>query len=174
LVLVLFLGALAIAGAVVVTGSLGFLKERARLQGYDTNRFAAQALGLKLGVSHPFGVGPGQFELLSPLATHSLYVRALAEQGVLGLLVIAALIISTVVFAVRNVVHGSDTYGISAAALLAAWCGLVVNSFVVDTMHWRHLWLVAALIWAGAMRMPKTRIAPRPAVTIRALRGLPR
>jgi hypothetical protein len=22
----------------------------------------------------------------------------------------------------------------------------------VDTLHWRHLWLVAALIWAGTMR----------------------
>jgi hypothetical protein len=50
------------------------------------------------------------------------------------------------------VIHGSDTYGISAAALLAAWCGLVANSFFVDTLHWRHLWLVAGLIWAGAMR----------------------
>jgi O-antigen ligase len=174
LVIVVFLGAVAIAGAVILTGSLGFLQERARLQGYDTNRFAAQALGLKLGVSHPFGVGPGQFELLSPLATHSLYIRALSEQGILGLLVIAALVIATLVFALRNVVRGCDTYGISAAALLAAWCGLLVNSFVVDTMHWRHLWLVAALIWAGATRMRKTRIPPRPAVTTRALQGLPR
>jgi len=28
---------------------------------------------------------------------------------------------------------------------MAAWCGLVANSFFVDTLHWRHLWLVAAL-----------------------------
>jgi hypothetical protein len=55
-------------------------------------------------------------------------------------------------FAVVSVLRGRDTYGISAAALLAAWCGLVANSFFVDTLHWRHLWLVAALIWAGAMR----------------------
>jgi hypothetical protein len=27
-----------------------------------------------------------------------------------------------------------------------------VNSFVVDTLHWRHLWFVAALIWVGTMR----------------------
>jgi hypothetical protein len=26
-----------------------------------------------------------------------------------------------------------------------------VNSFVVDTLHWRHLWVVAGMIWAGGM-----------------------
>jgi hypothetical protein len=160
LVLVVILGAVALAGAVIVTGSLALLDERAKLQNYDTERFAAQARGLKVGVSHLFGAGPGQFELLSPLATHSLYVRALAEQGILGLLVIAALVAGTMVFGVLNVARGRDTYGISSAALLAAWCGLAANSFFVDTLHWRHLWLVAALIWAGAMRERNTRFRP--------------
>ena len=49
----------------------------------------------------------------------------------------------------RNVALGRDTYGIGSAPLLAAWCGLLANSFVVDTLHWRHLWLLAGLIWAG-------------------------
>lgn len=161
LVMVLIVGALALVGAVILTGSLHFLEERAKFQSYDTERFAAQARGVKLGLSHLFGVGPGQFELLSPLATHSLYVRALAEQGILGLLVIAALVLTTVGFGVLNVVRGRDTYGISSAVLLAAWCGLVANSFFVDTMHWRHLWLVAGLIWAGAARGRTTHVATR-------------
>jgi hypothetical protein len=141
-----------IVGAVVVTGSLGFLKQRAHLQSYDTSRFAAQERGLHVGFEHIFGIGPGQFEAISPVASHSLYVRALSEQGVLGLLVIVILVVGTMSFALASVLRGRDTYGISAAALLAAWCGLVANSFFVDTLHWRHLWLVAALIWAGAMR----------------------
>jgi O-antigen ligase len=152
LVLVVLVGAAAIAGAVVVTGSLGFLEQRARVQSYDTSRFAAQDRGLHVGLDHPFGLGPGQFEVISPVASHSLYIRALSEQGVLGLLAIVILVVGTMVFAVVSVARGRDTYGISAAALLAAWCGLVANSFFVDTLHWRHLWLVAALIWAGAMR----------------------
>ena len=51
-----------------------------------------------------------------------------------------------------NAIAGRDTYGIGSAALLGAWCGLLVNSFVIDTLHWRHLWVVAALIWAGWAR----------------------
>jgi O-antigen ligase len=152
LVLVVLVGAAAIASAVVVTGSLGFLEQRAHLQSYDTSRFAAQERGLHVGLEHPFGLGPGQFEAISPVASHSLYVRALSEQGVLGLLAIIVLVIGTMAFALVSVLRGRDTYGISAAALLAAWCGLVANSFFVDTLHWRHLWLLAALIWAGAMR----------------------
>ena len=33
------------------------------------------------------------------------------------------------------------------AALLAAWCGLLANSAFIDTLHWRHLWIVAGLIY---------------------------
>ncbi len=154
LVLVVLVGGLAIVGAVLGTGELGFLKERAHLQSYDASRFGAQARGISAGFEHPFGIGPGQVEVVSPSheASFSLYVRPLSEQGMLGLLVIIALVVGTIAFGVLNVIHGSDTYGISAAALLAAWCGLVANSFFVDTLHWRHLWLVAALIWAGATR----------------------
>ena len=152
LILVVLVGAGAIASAIVVTGSLGFLEQRARLQSYDTSRFAAQDRGLHVGLEHPFGLGPGQFEVISPVASHSLYIRSLSEQGVLGLLAIIVLVVGTMAFALVSVLRGRDTYGISAAALLAAWCGLVANSFFVDTLHWRHLWLVAALIWAGAMR----------------------
>ena len=65
------------------------------------------------------------------------------------MLLLFGLLVLTLGFAAPNVALGVDTYGIGSAALLAAWCGLLANSFFVDTLHWRHLWLVAALIWAG-------------------------
>jgi O-antigen ligase len=85
------------------------------------------------------------------VSAHSTYVRALAEQGVLGVVAILGLIVVTLILAGRNAVLGRDTYGLGSAALLGAWCGLVANSAFVDTLHWRHFWLVAALIWAGSM-----------------------
>jgi hypothetical protein len=154
LVLAVAAGAAAVVGAVVVTGSLRFLQERAHEQSYDVERFASQARGVSEGLSHVFGIGPGQFNVISPEATFSLYIRALAEQGVLGLLVMGGLVLATLVFGALNALRGRDTYGISAAALFAAWCGLIANSFFVDTVHWRHLWLLAALIWAGATHKP--------------------
>jgi O-antigen ligase len=151
LVLVTFAAAAAVA-TIAVTGSLGFLQERASLQSYDVQRFGAQRTGVELAERYPFGIGPGQFDVVSPVSTHSMYVRVLAEQGVLGLFTVLALVLATLVFAARNAVLGRDTYGIGSAALLGIWVGIVVNSFVVDTLHWRHLWVVAAMVWAGAMR----------------------
>jgi len=147
---------LATGGAVLVllsvTGAIGFLEHRAQLQGYDTQRFAAQSFGWKLGWAHPVGIGPGQFHAYFPVDPHSTFVRVFSEQGPFGLMVWITLLFATLVFALRNAVLGRDTYGIGSAALLGAWCGLIFNSTVVDTLHWRHLWVVAALIWAGTMR----------------------
>lgn len=145
------------AGTVAVavtaaTGSIGFLEQRAAFQQYDVERFGAQRTGIDLAGQHPFGIGPGQFEVVLPIASHSLYVRTLAEQGLLGLVAMLVLMIVTLIYAARNIVLGRDTYGLGSAALFAAWCGILANSFFVDTLHWRHLWMVAALIWVGAMR----------------------
>jgi O-antigen ligase len=161
---------LVVAGITLVvlsaSGSLHFLQQRAHLQTYDTHRFAAQSLGWELGWTHPVGVGPGQFEYHSPVASHSTFVRVFAEQGFPGVLLWIALLLSTLVLALRNVALGRDTYGIGSAALLGAWCGLIFNSTVVDTLHWRHLWMVVALIWAGAARGS----APRGGRMLAALR----
>jgi O-antigen ligase len=149
---VLVLGAVAVGGVLALTGSLEFLEERARLQTYDSERFAAQRQGIAFGEENLLGIGPGQFEVRAPVVSHNLYVRALSEQGFLGLFAALAIILATLVMALRSAVLGRDTYGIGSAALLGAWVGIAIESFVIDSNHWRHLWLVAALIWAGARR----------------------
>jgi O-antigen ligase len=159
LMLVLVAGVL-VAGAVSVSGSGDFLAERARVQSYDADRLGAWLAGLEPAQRYPFGVGPGQFEALASISAHSTYVRVLAEQGLPGLIAFSALMIFTLGAALGNAVAGRDTYGIGSAALLAAWCGLTVNSFVIDTLHWRHLWVVAALIWAGWARQ-RAAVEPR-------------
>jgi len=153
-VVVGFSAAAVLFAALALTSSFTFLSERARLQTYDTERFGAQHSGIELATKYPLGIGPGQFERISPISAHSTYVRALSEEGVLGLLVLLSLLLLTLAFAGRNAILGRDTYGIGSAALLASWCGLLANSVFIDTLHWRHFWLLAALIWAGTMRKP--------------------
>ena len=149
--LVLVAGAL-VVGTVAVSGSADFVAERAHIQSYDSDRFGAWVAGLEPAQRYPFGVGPGQFESIASISAHSTYVRAVAEQGLPGLIAISALMTFTLGAALGTALSGRDTYGIGSAALLGAWCGLLVNSFVIDTLHWRHLWIVAALIWAGWAR----------------------
>lgn len=145
------LTAAVIATVVVATGSGDFLAERARPQTYDTDRFSGQRAGLRPAAEYPFGAGPGQFESVAHISAHSTYARALGEQGYPGLLTLLALLGFTLFAALRNAVAGRGTHGIGSAALLAAWCGLLANSAVIDTLHWRHLWVVAALIWAATV-----------------------
>ena len=40
--------------------------------------------------------------------------------------------------------------GLGSAALLGCWLGLSFNGLVVDTYHYRMLWLLAALVWIVA------------------------
>jgi O-antigen ligase len=139
-------------GVLAVSGDLTFLHERARLQAYDAQRFSSQHYGFELGWQYPFGVGPGQYTLYHELATHSTYIRTMAEQGLGGFIAWIGLVVATLALAVRNAVDGRDTQGIGSAALLGSWCGLALSSAVVDTLHWRHLWIVAAFIWAAPER----------------------
>jgi O-antigen ligase len=149
LTLVACLGAA--AATVSLTGSSSFFEERAHLQSYDSQRFGAQRSGIEISETHPIGVGPGQFETVSPISAHSTYIRAGAEEGVLGLAALLGLLIGTLIVACRNVILGRGTAGLSSTALLAAWVGLLANSVFVDTLHWRHLWILAGLIWAGSL-----------------------
>jgi O-antigen ligase len=149
--LVTLLAVLAAAAATVdLTGSGTFFQERAHLQSYDSQRFGAQRSGIEISETHPIGVGPGQFEFVAPISAHSTYVRALAEEGLLGLLALFGLLVGTLIVACRNVVLGRSTAGLSSTALMASWVGLLANSVFVDTLHWRHLWILAGLIWAGS------------------------
>jgi O-antigen ligase/polysaccharide polymerase Wzy-like membrane protein len=152
LIVILSLGGMLGGGVLYATGSLDFLQERAKLQSYDTERFQAQRRGVQFGEQHLLGIGPGQFEVRAPVPSHNLYVRSLSEQGFLGLFTMLALVLTTLVLAARNAVLGRDSFGIGSAALLGAWLGMAVESFVIDSLHWRHLWLVAALIWLGSQR----------------------
>ena len=155
---VVLVAAAAMTAVVAFTGSLNFLEQRAKIQSYDSSRFGAQSASIHWAEQYPFGIGPGQFEKYAGISVHSTYPRALAEEGLPGLLLILAVMLATFGWAGRNAIAGRGTYGIGSAALLGAWCGILVNSIFVDTLHWRHLWAVAALIWAGTYRA--SRVSP--------------
>jgi O-antigen ligase len=131
------------------TGSLGFLQERSRLETYDQQRFGAQRSAFGAITDHVLGHGPGQVEGSLDISTHSLYARAAFEHGLPGLLLIVLVVAATLYCAAVLVRRDADVHGIGSAALLGIWLGLIANSIFIDTIHWRHLYVVAALIWFG-------------------------
>jgi hypothetical protein len=161
-----------LAGLAVLaaTGSLSFLLERSHLQTYDQQRFSNQDVAFSDMFRHVFGFGPGQTEILRPLSTHSSFVRAAFEQGFLGLAMLVLVLLTTLICAVRLARNTVEVNGVGTGALLGIWLGQVANGFFIDTLHWRHLWVFAALIWCSYSLMTekqaeeeRSRSSPVPA-----------
>jgi O-antigen ligase len=140
------------------------------LQNYDRVRFATQRLALEAAAERPLGLGPGQVEAWFDYSTHSMYLRVLSENGAVALVGVLVFIGATVARSVTLVSRAEDRWlrevGLVA---LASITGHLVNSFVIDTVHWRHIWFIYALPWAPARLLSSWRTRPlaKPFVNIR-------
>lgn len=118
---------------------------RWKLYGYDEVRFSIQRQGIVAGLTHPIGVGPGGWA-----NTHSLYVRTLAEHGVLGLISLGLLIGGLVIPLARRAWQEPPKRVILRDPILVASIGgQLVNSVVIDSIHWRHFWILLGLAWSA-------------------------
>ncbi len=150
-----------LAGAVAsVVSSDEFLLERiggGGLQRYDDDRLEMQSALIDKASENPMGYGPGQTELfaselhstvLGSNASHNSYLRVLFENGVAGLLTYLVILVATLVFgfvASRN----RSVVGAYARPLFGSFVGVLVSGLAVDTLHWRHFWIVTALVWGA-------------------------
>lgn len=140
-----------IAGLMLLwaTGSLDFFQQRSQLESYDQDRFGAQNAAFSRMTENVFGHGPGQVEASLDISTHSLFARASFEQGLPGLVITMLLLVATLVYAIAFARRDGQLHGVGSAALLGSWIGLSANSLFIDTIHWRHMYVAAALIWTG-------------------------
>jgi O-antigen ligase len=146
---VLAAGAFVGLAVLAASGSLSYFASRSHAQGYDRQRFGTQAIAIGQSSVHLLGWGAGQAEVLLPQPTHSLYVRALFEHGLLGLLALVLIVGGTLVAAAACVDRDGELYGVGSAALFGSFLGLAVTSAFVDTIHWRVPYLLYGLVWAA-------------------------
>lgn len=147
-------GAIAALGLVVLLSfdSIGGLfKERAALeQSYDSGRFGRfgrYVLGFQMALDLPFGIGPLQFNKYFPEDTHNSYLNAFMSGGWISGICYPALIFPTVILGFRHIfvrVPWQRAY----LAVFSAFFGTVCESFIIDTDHWRHFWMMLGLMWA--------------------------
>jgi len=115
-----------------------FFLARLGLQSYDMSRFEAQKkfTDILLNTSIFFGTGPGNYERFAGMATHSLFARYISERGMFGFL-------SFLVFLI--IVGCKTTKSEYKDFLIPVLMGQLVNSFFIDSLHWRHLWILLFL-----------------------------
>ena len=154
-IIVMALAALILA-AVLIAILLSFdtvsemFKQRASFdQSYDEGRFGRfgrHILGAEMALDLPFGIGPLQFNRYFPEDTHNSFLNAFMSGGWLAGICYPALILTTVIVGFRYVfvrVPWQKTY----LAIFAAFLGTVGESFIIDTDHWRHFWMMLGCLW---------------------------
>ena len=125
----------------------GFFLGRSSLQGYDVDRFTAQRVGLSLASENIFGYGPGQYEwavvkkMGMEFSAHNLYIRLVLENGIIGFLSFLILFLYIILRLFQLRLEGES----KASLLISILVGIMVNSLVIDTIHWRHLWFFTGL-----------------------------
>jgi hypothetical protein len=145
-----------LAGLVLIAVLLSFdsvaemFRQRANFdQSYDEGRFGRfgrHILGADMALDLPFGIGPLQFRHYFPEDTHNSYLNAFMSGGWLSGICYPALIFTTVILGFRHLfvrVPWQRTY----LAIFSAFLGTVGESFVIDTDHWRHFWMMLGTMW---------------------------
>lgn len=126
------------------------LQERASLsQSYDSGRFGRfgrHILGAEMALDYPFGIGPLQFSKFFPEDTHNSFLNAFMSGGWLSGVFYPALIFTTVAFGFRSLIQRTPWQQLNFA-LFAAFLGTVGESFIIDTDHWRHFYLMLGATW---------------------------
>ena len=123
---------------------LDFLGQRLQMQRYDVDRFSTQAEAVRVAFRHPLGLGPGQYSGHTSrvdIAAHNVFVKVLAENGFLGFVCFVGLLVSFMLRMVQGVLRFPAARP-WFAAFLAIALATAVNSMFIDSLHWRHLFLV--------------------------------
>ncbi len=168
----------AIVGMMLIAVLLSFdstgelFRERASFdRSYDEGRFGRfgrHILGADMALDLPFGIGPLQFNRYFPEDTPNSYLNAFMSDGWIAGVCYPALVFTTSALGLRYVfvrVPWQKTY----LAIFSAFLGTVGESFIIDTDHWRHFWMMLGAMWgmfAAAQRYKaasgEPQAVPRP------------
>ena len=161
----------ALAGLLSIPSVGSLFEQRAAGQDYDsgeTGRFGRQGFAFELALSHPLGMGPGEFRNLRVIEEpHNVYVSVFHVYGWGGGAMYYLLVILTLWRGVVGLSRPSP-YRPMMIPLMATFTMLVGESAIIDSDHWRHYYLVAGLIWgiSTAVGNDRTRQPANPRMLI--------
>jgi hypothetical protein len=164
---IVMLTVLAIAlavGAIAVLLSFdsvdNIFKERASFnQPYDSGRFGRfgrHILGAAMALDYPFGIGPLQFRTFFPEDTHNSFLNAFMSGGWISGVLYPALIFITAVSGARNVLLKTPWQRTYIAVYSTVFV-TILESFIIDTDHWRHYYLLLGVTWGIAVASGRFR-----------------
>jgi O-antigen ligase len=150
---VLAVGVLAAATSIPEVADL--MGERSSFeQSYDVGpegRFGGQLKAIGLILSHPLGLGALEFhEHYHHEDVHEVYLSMFLNAGWIGGMAYIVLVMITIGLGLRCVLADRGGDGLSAV-LAASFIAMAFEGAVIDTDHWRHFFLLMAMVWGMAL-----------------------
>jgi O-antigen ligase len=149
--MLLVFAAVGILSVAVVTTSVAdrFFQRAVISQEYDLQeggRFYTQQKAIQKIGTTPLGIGPGQSAAVLGIPPHNLYLHVFVESGWIGGLAFFIFLFfsfyrSLALFWWKSPLRG-DFF-----VVFASLSGLLLQSFFIDSTHWRHFWLLLAMNW---------------------------
>ena len=140
----------ALAGLLSIPAVAELFETRTASQDYDsgeTGRFGRQGYAFELALENPLGLGPGEFsQLRITEEPHNVYVTVLHAYGWGGGLLFY-LLIGVSLWKGTKLLMRPSPYRLMAIPLMATFIIVMVESAIIDTDHWRHIYLLIGLIW---------------------------
>ena len=127
------------------------MQERASLtQDYDVGpegRFGGQEKARGLILEHPLGIGAAQF---SPYfhheEAHNVYLTVTMASGWMGAGLYIAAVAFTLILGFRECFRRSAMQPFAIIAV-SAFLANAAEGFIIDSDHWRHFYLLMAVVW---------------------------
>lgn len=118
-------------------------------QSYDVarlGRFERHRIGFLMSMSHPLGIGALNFGRMYGEDTHNMWLKALLDYGWLGFAAYFTLICCTLSFGFKRLLRDRPWQPFLLTAYITLF-GHVLIGAVIDTDHWRHVYLLIGIIW---------------------------
>ncbi|MEM9634829.1 MAG: O-antigen ligase family protein [Pseudomonadota bacterium] len=124
--------------------------QRAKLvQDYDgarLGRFARYSLGFQMVMEYPLGIGPLEFNKYFPEDEHNVYLKGFTTYGWLGGTVYLVLVVWTIC-ALVPLLFKHRPWTAFTHCVFAVFIAHLILSVIIDTDHWRHMYLLYGLAW---------------------------
>jgi hypothetical protein len=162
---VVVVAALGLPFVLEATGLSEFFTARAQLQYYDTERFSNWVTAWNVAIREPLGIGPGHFvrqgdfpQSQFDLDPHNIFLKVLVENGWLGFVAFFGAIWVVMARLWRSF-RWQDDRRVLRMMIFAVILGQIVNSLVVDSLHWRHLFVALGFACAELVLAYRARAA---------------
>ncbi len=130
-----------------------FVQRFALAQSYDTaagGRFESMQAAFWMALQHPLGIGLFQWPHIWGLMPHNVYVNVFVSGGLMSIAGWGGLTVLTIGAGIRALKLPPSLRGIAVVAL-ASFVVHALQGFLIDSNHWRHLYINMGLIWGLAL-----------------------